>query len=84
MRLLDERANELIAKYNRNPRCAKRYNPAAETVYQARRRFGDPLLSDFEPYIIVGLKRFDMGRTMVMDFPTRLRNAMRKPCGCVR
>jgi hypothetical protein len=76
MRLLDERANELIAKYNQNPRCAKRYNPAAETVYQARRRFGDPLLCDFEPYIVAGLKRFDMVRTMVVDFPTRLGSAM--------
>src|ERR1700686_4845402 len=76
MRLLAERGNELIAKYNRDPRCAKRYNPAAETAYQARRRFGDPLLSDFEPYIVTGLKRFDMGRTMVTDFPTRLRSAM--------
>jgi hypothetical protein len=81
MRLLDERANELIAKYNRNPRCAKRYNPAAEKVYQARRRLGDPLLSDFEPYIVAGLKRFDMGRTMAMDFPTRLRNAMQSVRG---
>jgi hypothetical protein len=76
MPLLNQRAKELVAEYNRNPSCAKRYNPAAETVYQARYRFGDPLLPEFEPYIITGLKRFDMGRTMPMDFPSRLRSSL--------
>jgi hypothetical protein len=76
-RILDERAKQLIADYNRMPLCAKRYNPAAEQVYQARRRFGDPLLCEFEPYIVTGLKRFDMGRTMAVDFPNRLRNSLR-------
>ena len=76
MPLLNQRAKELITEYNRNPRCAKRYNPAAEAVYQARRRFGDPLLPEFEPYIITGLKCFDMGRTMPMDFPSRLRSSL--------
>src|SRR5450755_3850270 len=56
MPLLNERAKEVIAEYNRNPRCAKRYNPAAEMVYRARRKFGDPLLQEFEPYVITGLK----------------------------
>lgn len=72
MPILDERAEKLIAEYNRNPRCAKRYNPAATTVYQARRRFEDPFVPAFELHIIDGLKKFDMGRTMAKDFPRRL------------
>ncbi len=76
MQLLNERAKELITEYNRNRRCDQRYNPAAEAVYQARCRFGDPLVPQFEPYIITGLKRFDMGRTMVAGFPGRLQRSL--------
>jgi hypothetical protein len=77
MRILSECAVEVIGEYNRNPRCAKRYNPAAEVIYKARRRFeGDPLAPEFEPYIISGLKSFDMGRTMTADFPSRLRDSL--------
>jgi hypothetical protein len=76
MPLLNEHAKELIDDYNRNPRCKKRYNPAAEAVYQERRNLGDPLKLQFEPHIIVGLKSFDMGRTMVAGFDDRLRSSL--------
>jgi len=76
MRLLDERAKALIAAYNANPRCANRYNPAAEKIYRERLRIGDPLLPEFEPCIVYGLKRFDMGRVMGPDFSVRLRRSL--------
>jgi hypothetical protein len=76
MPLLNERSNEAVDEYNRNPRCAARYNPAAEVVYQARRRLGDPLLPQFESDIITGLKAFDMGRTMGDGFPERLQRSL--------
>ena len=70
--LLNERAKERITEYNQNPCCGQRYNPAAKVVYQATRRFVDPFEPQFEPYIIFGLGQFDMGRTMVAEFPNRL------------
>ena len=76
MPILDERAGRLIVEYNRNPRCARRYNPAATAVYQARRQFEDPFVPEFEPHIINGLTSFDMGRTMPTDFPKRLRSCL--------
>src|ERR1035438_5838719 len=72
MPLLNGRAKELIAEYNRTPRCKERYNPAANAVYQARRECGDPFEPRFEHQIITGLKKFDMGRTMVEGFSMRL------------
>jgi hypothetical protein len=72
MPLLNERARELIAEYNRIPRCRERYNPAANAVYQARRECGDPFDPRFEHHIIAGLEKFDMGRTMTEGFSTRL------------
>ncbi len=72
MPLLNERAKELIAEYNRAPRCKERYNPAANAVYQARRECGDPFEPRFEHHIVTGLKQFDMGRTMAEGFSTRL------------
>jgi hypothetical protein len=72
MPLLDERVQELITEYNRNPRCIKRYNPAAEAVYRARQSVGDPLATQFENHIIAGLIAFDMGRTIGDGFRERL------------
>jgi hypothetical protein len=83
MPLLNERAKELIAEYNRTPRCRERYNPAANAVYLALRECGDPFEPRFEHHIITGLKKFDMGRTMAEGFSTRLHCALqairRKP-----
>jgi len=76
MPLLHECAKELIAEYNRNPRCIKRYNPAAEAVYRERQKVGDPLLTQFEDHIIAGLMAFDMGRTMGNGFSERLHCAL--------
>jgi len=59
--LLDEHAPSHVATYN--AQCLH-YNLIAEGVYRARRRIGDPLSPEFEPYIIAGLMGFDMGRTM--------------------
>jgi len=72
MPLLNARAKELIAEYNRTPRCKERYNPAANAVYQARRECGDPFEPRFEHHIITALKKFDMGRTIAEGFSTRL------------
>jgi hypothetical protein len=76
MRLLDESAIAFITAYNAIPRCASRYNPAAEKVYRERLRIGDPLLAEFEPYIVYGLERFDMGRIMGSDFAPRLKRSL--------
>jgi hypothetical protein len=59
--LLDEHAADYIAAYN--GRCVH-YNLIAEGVYRARRRIGDHLSQEYEPFIIAGLLGFDMGRTM--------------------
>lgn len=59
--LLDERAQEHVASYNRD--CVH-YNLIADGVYRARRGLGDPLSPDFQPFIVAGLLGFDMGRTM--------------------
>src|SRR5258708_3296856 len=73
MPLLDERATELIERYNRDP-AGQKYNEIASKVYEARRTFGDSL--EFESYILNGLIGFDMGRTMKggsAAFASRLR-----------
>src|ERR1700687_3328331 len=59
--LLDERAPNHVSTYN--ARCLH-YNLVADGVYNARRRIGDALSPEFEPYIVAGLLGFDMGRTM--------------------
>jgi hypothetical protein len=75
MPLLNERAHELIAAYNRDAR-GKRYNRFAEDVYEGRRRLGNPLLPQFEAHILTGLRGFDMGRTMTAGFGDRLRSCL--------
>jgi hypothetical protein len=40
------------------------YNLAAEGIYRARLKFGDPFCQAYQPYIIAGLVAFDMQRMM--------------------
>ena len=57
--LVDEQASNHVTTYD--AQCVH-YNLIADGVYLARRRIGDPLSPEFEPYIIAGLLGFDMGR----------------------